>query len=129
MGGELSVIDMFSNLMELRDGGAVVERQRGVSGDWGLWTVAAFHADSNDAVHSHVWERHPLGDELLYLLSGAITVHMRDHADGEGAPRALSPGTCCVVPAGQWHRLTVEEPGDLVAITPRAETAHEAVSK
>ncbi len=122
-------IDMFSSLIELREGGAVEERPRGLFGDWGLWTVAAFHADSNDAVHSDVWERHPLGDELLCLLSGAITVHLRDHASEAGATTALRPATCYVVAAGQWHRLTVEEPGDLVAITPRVNTAHETMSE
>lgn len=122
-----TAIDIFSSLIELREGGTAEERPR-MPGDWGLWTVAAFHADSNAAVHSDVWERHPLGDELLCLLSGAVTVHLRNHADGESTTIKLRPTTCCVVPAGQWHRLTVEETGDLLAVTPRVNTMHEAIS-
>jgi mannose-6-phosphate isomerase-like protein (cupin superfamily) len=122
-------INMFSSFIELREGGAVEQRPRNLYNDWGLWTVAAFHVDNNEAVHSDVWERHSLGDELLCLLSGAITVHLRNHANETGATTALRPGSCYVVPAGQWHRLTVEEPGDLVAITPRANTAQEPLAK
>lgn len=122
-------IDIFSSSIDLREGGAVEERWPGVSADWGLWTVAAFHARDNRAVHSHIWERHPAGDELLVLLSGAITVHLCDHAGEEIATIALRAGTCCVVPAGRWHRITVERPGDLLAITARANTTHQAASK
>lgn len=117
-------IDIFSSWIELREGGAVESRSRGVSGEWGRWTVAAFHVTDNDSVHSDVWERHPDGDEVLFLLSGAVAVHLRDLAGGEAAT-TLPTGTCWVVPAGTWHRLTVEEPGDLLVITPRANTEHQ----
>lgn len=118
-----TAIDIFASMVEFHEGGAIHERPRGASGDWGMWTMAAFHVDSNRAVHSDVWERHPLGDELLCLLSGAITVHLRDSV----TTVELRPGTCYAIPAGQWHRLTVEEPGDLMAVTPRSDTAHEPV--
>jgi mannose-6-phosphate isomerase-like protein (cupin superfamily) len=119
--------DMFSSFVELREGGALEQRPRELFRDWGLWTMAAFHAEGNEAVHSDVWELHPLGDELLCLLSGMITVHLRSPANEATTTTTLHAGTCYVVPAGVWHRLTVEEPGDLVAITPRASTAHEAL--
>jgi mannose-6-phosphate isomerase-like protein (cupin superfamily) len=118
-------IDIFSSWIELSDGGAVKQRLRGVPGEWGRWTVAAFHATDNDSVHSDVWERHPAGDEVLFLLSGAVTVDQRDLAGGEVVTTALPAGTCRVVPAGTWHRLSVEEPGDLLVITARANTEHQ----
>ncbi|SPM29630.1 hypothetical protein MTAB308_3122 [Mycobacterium terramassiliense] len=90
--------------------------------------MAAFHVTDNGSVHSDVWERHPAGDEVLCLLSGAITVHLRGQVAEEAVTGALRAGTCWVVPAGHWHRLTVEEPGDLVVITPRANTTHQTVS-
>jgi mannose-6-phosphate isomerase-like protein (cupin superfamily) len=74
-----------------------------------------------------VWERHPAGQEVLLVLSGAISVYLRDHRDGREPFAALMAGQAFVVPAGQWHRLTVEEPADLLALTPRAETQHERV--
>jgi mannose-6-phosphate isomerase-like protein (cupin superfamily) len=127
-GGEMATpIDIFASPIELCPGGAVQER--GWSGDTGLWTVAAFHATDNGSVHSDVWELHPAGDEMLFLLSGAITVHWRGQAGDEVVMRALTAGACLVVPAGRWHRLTVEEPGDLVAITPRANTAYQVASQ
>ncbi|OMC56321.1 hypothetical protein A5747_09380 [Mycobacterium sp. IS-836] len=122
-------IDIFSSWLELREGGAVKVRSRDAPGEWGLWTLAAFHVTDNGSIHSDVWERHPGGDEMLFPLSGAITVHLRDQAGKEVATRALRAGMCWVVPAGQWHRLTIEDPGDLVVITPRANTTHQTVCK
>lgn len=121
-------IDPFSSWIELGAGGAVKARSRGVSAAWGLWTVAAFHVVDNDSVHSDIWERHPAGDEMLFLLSGAVTVHLRDEAGGEVATTPLLAGTCQVVPAGTWHRLTVEDAGDLMVITARANTEHQTES-
>ncbi len=121
-----SPLDMFTNLVQLRDGGEVGIEQRGRRGEIGSWTVSAFHADSDASVHANHWERHPVGDEVLYVLSGAVRVHLR--ADQDAPPTTLGPGTCYVVPSGQWHRLTVEEPTDLLTITPRANTEHERVS-
>ncbi|WP_165608077.1 cupin domain-containing protein [Mycobacterium alsense] len=118
-------IDLFSSWIELGEGGAVKPRSRAASGEWGLWTVAAFHVTDNDSVHSDIWERHPAGDEMLFLLSGAVTVHLRDQAGGEVATTSLPAGACRVVPAGKWHRLTVEEAGDLMVITARLNTEHQ----
>ena len=117
--------DLFANLIQLRTGGEIAAQRRGEPGESGLWTVAAFHAESNESVHSHVWERHPGGDELLCVLSGALSVHLR--GDDAGPATSLRPGTFFVVPAGKWHRLTVDEPGDLLSITPRLDTEHEKV--
>ena len=77
------------------------------------------HDISADMTH---WEMHPAGDELLFLASGAVTVVL-DAADGERTI-ALGAGQACVVPAGVWHRLTVETPGRLLFVTPGKGTEH-----
>jgi mannose-6-phosphate isomerase-like protein (cupin superfamily) len=64
----------------------------------------------------HDGEVHPDGHELLYLVSGAITVRLelsdRDrHVD-------LGAGEALVVPQGIWHRISLREPGILIHITP-----------
>lgn len=68
------------------------------------------------------WEMHPEGDEILYLLGGAMTVLLQE----EGGERAipLSPGTACVVPQGVWHTARVDAPGDLLSITRGEGTRH-----
>lgn len=74
-------------------------------------------------VHYPAWEMHPEGDELLILLSGALAVELR--LGGEVRTVALVPQLALFVPAGIWHRLVVDEPSVLIAITPRHGTAHE----
>ncbi|WP_147404034.1 cupin domain-containing protein [Nocardia panacis] len=118
-------IDMFESLIHLRDGGVIDATPRSGNRDAGLWTISAFHAQSNTSLHADHWERHPVGDELLLVLSGVLTVHLRH---GDHPPTTLRPGAYYLVPAGAWHRLTVEEPGDLLSITPRVDTEHEPVS-
>lgn len=127
-------LDMFDNLIRLRQDGVVdvVERTaRGHAlaglGEAGSWTVGAFHADSDEAVHSHLWERHPNGHEVLCLLSGTMRVQLRDQGDGRSPVATLTSGRSFVVPAGRWHRPAVVEPGDLLSITPRTDTQHQKV--
>ena len=64
----------------------------------------------------HGGEMHPDADELLYLLSGRIRVTLElEEGDREVA---LGPGQAVVVPCGTWHQIHVDEPGQLLNITP-----------
>ena len=64
----------------------------------------------------HAGEMHPDGDELLYLVEGAVDVIL----DEEAGERCLSlqPGQAFVVPCGVWHRVMVKEPCCLLYFTP-----------
>ena len=64
----------------------------------------------------HDGEMHPDGDELLYLISGAVTVTL-ELADGDCRVE-LGAGDAIVVPKGVWHQITMREPGRLIHITP-----------
>jgi len=63
----------------------------------------------------HAGEMHPDGDELLFLLSGMVTVVLED----EEPPRrvSLAPGQALVVPRGVWHRVVLGEPSQILHIT------------
>ena len=64
----------------------------------------------------HAGEMHPDGDELLFLVSGKVSVVLEE----AGAERVLEvlPGQAVVVPRGVWHRVVPKEPSQLIHITP-----------
>ena len=64
----------------------------------------------------HAGEMHPDGDELLFLVSGKLTVILEDAEP----PREveLAPGQALIVPRGVWHRVVLGEPSQILAITP-----------
>lgn len=64
----------------------------------------------------HAGERHPDGDEILFMVSGSIDVDL-EFDDGAQTVR-LGPGDALVVPRGVWHLIHLVEPGRLLNITP-----------
>jgi len=69
---------------------------------------------TSDAPHDG--EVHPDGDELLYLISGAMSVRL-ELPEGERHV-GLDAGDALVIPQGVWHKVTLREPGQLLHITP-----------
>ena len=63
----------------------------------------------------HDGERHPDGDEVLYLISGRVRVVFIDSAEEDIDVR---PGDGLVVPKGMWHRVDILEPSQIVYLTP-----------
>ena len=64
----------------------------------------------------HGGEMHPDADEFLYLVSGRIRVRLE--LDGGDRETALGPGQALVIPRGTWHQIVVDEPGQLINVTP-----------
>src|SRR3954451_23123053 len=64
----------------------------------------------------HDGEMHPDGDELLHLVTGAVTVRL-ELPDGD-VHVELGAGDAIVIPQGIWHQITMREPGQLIHITP-----------
>lgn len=71
------------------------------------------------------WEMHPDGEEIVYLLSGAVDLIL----DQPGGTRVVPvrPGQAVIVPRGVWHRAIVHTPGDTLHITRGAGTQHRPV--
>ena len=61
----------------------------------------------------HGGEVHPDGDEILYLISGKLRV-----VGDTSPPLELDAGQACVVAKGEWHKVEVLEPAQLVYVTP-----------
>jgi mannose-6-phosphate isomerase-like protein (cupin superfamily) len=70
----------------------------------------------------HKGEMHPDGDELLFMLSGSVTVRL-ELPEGDRIVE-LGAGDAVVVPRGIWHLVTLREPGRLVHITPGPNGEH-----
>jgi mannose-6-phosphate isomerase-like protein (cupin superfamily) len=69
----------------------------------------------------HRGEVHPDGDELLYLVSGAVEVVFDDGDEqtiGAETTVVLRAGDAVVVPRGVWHQVRVIEPAYFVHVTP-----------
>ncbi len=75
-------------------------------------TVGVVTMDQNAP---HGGEVHPDGDEWLYVISGRLRV-VGDSAPDE--PMELGPGESCIVSEGEWHRVDVLEPTQLIHVTP-----------
>jgi len=72
------------------------------------------------------WERHPTGDELLYVLSGQIDL-LLDRGSGPRTVRVHADESV-IVPTGTWHRAVISEPSRLLFVTPTpALTEHRPV--
>lgn len=89
------------------------------------WVVGAKRGVEPADFHADEWEMHPAGDEVLYLLGGALEVVL-DWPDGERTVR-LQAGQGCLVPQGVWHRLVLGRPSDLLFVTPAHGTRHRPV--
>jgi mannose-6-phosphate isomerase-like protein (cupin superfamily) len=68
------------------------------------------------------WERHPAGEEVVFLMSGRVD--LIQEIDGENRRVELHPGMAVVNPPGVWHTADVHEPGDGLFITPGRGTEH-----
>jgi mannose-6-phosphate isomerase-like protein (cupin superfamily) len=64
----------------------------------------------------HNGELHPDADELLYLLSGRIRVRLE--LEGGDQEAEVRPGQALAIPRGTWHQIIVDEPGQLINVTP-----------
>jgi mannose-6-phosphate isomerase-like protein (cupin superfamily) len=62
------------------------------------------------------WERHPDGDELVYVLSGKVGFVLDN--DEQRHTVTLRAGETAIVPAGTWHRALIHAPAQILFVTP-----------
>ncbi|MCB1753980.1 MAG: cupin [Gammaproteobacteria bacterium] len=70
-----------------------------------------------------VWEKHPAGDEIVVLLSGAVRMVL-NHESGEEVIELTESGAYAVIPADTWHTAYVNTPCKMLFITPGEGTEH-----
>lgn len=78
-------------------------------------TGATFGVATMSENSPHDGEMHPDGDEILYLISGRVTVVFPDDPVDD---IEVCPGEGMVVPKGMWHRVDINQPSQIVYLTP-----------
>jgi mannose-6-phosphate isomerase-like protein (cupin superfamily) len=100
-----------------------LERQTGRAvlverGGGGPWRIDGYTIESSalSGPPRHNGEMHPDADEFLYLASGRIRVRLElEEGDREVE---MMPGQALVIPQSTWHQIFVDEPGQLINVTP-----------
>jgi mannose-6-phosphate isomerase-like protein (cupin superfamily) len=72
------------------------------------------------------WEMHAAGDEIVCLLSGAVTMVL-DRNGVEDLVHLDSPGAFAIVPKGAWHTARTSVPTQMLFVTPGEGTANRPV--
>jgi mannose-6-phosphate isomerase-like protein (cupin superfamily) len=124
------VFELGGTYVQLKDGGGTAQVEAGTD-FWArlpsrpelaqgrlLWTSAQVRDSAN-------WEMHPQGEEVIYLLSGAIDLVVL--AGDSERSITLRPNAACIVPRGVWHRFIVQKPANVLAITPSLGTQQRPV--
>jgi len=68
------------------------------------------------------WEMHPRGSELVYVISGRMTLIQRH--DGADVAIELGAGEAAINEPGTWHTAKVAEPTSALFITAGEGTEH-----
>jgi mannose-6-phosphate isomerase-like protein (cupin superfamily) len=113
-GGGATLVDVAPTFWEELAGGERPELDEGR-------LVAAFAYDGD-------WpnaEMHPAGDEIVYVLSGAIDLILQEPSGDRTIALNASEGH--IVPKGTWHTARVRARAKVLHVTPGAGTQHRAV--
>lgn len=80
------------------------------------WLVTEFHFEED----WQSWEMHPHGEEIVYLLSGAMDLILEK--DGDVQKIELRGKGAVVIPSATWHTAKVFAPSNMLVITLGKET-------
>ena len=75
-----------------------------------------------------MWEKHPNGDEVVCLLSGAVEFVL-ETSHGNKKIELTESGSYVIVPKGTWHTARTKVPTRMLFITAGEGTEHREISK
>ncbi len=113
----ISPIDLYSAAIRLAGEQQAQRTERRFDAALDGWHIMAFRAQTNADAHADHWEMHPGADEVVTCLTGAIRMYFRAEDTGNDEEIALAEGTAVIVPRGRWHRIEVDVPSDILAVT------------
>jgi mannose-6-phosphate isomerase-like protein (cupin superfamily) len=110
-------IDLFASFINLGRDGRAQAGPRLFDPDLADWQVKTFHVETDADVHADHWEIHTDADEIVSCLAGGIRLHFRRRQPGGPGEIRLTAGTAAIVPRGQWHRIELDAPSDIMSVT------------
>ena len=69
------------------------------------------------------WEMHPVGDEVVICVAGAITL-IQEWPDGRIEKTVLGAGYYAINPPGVWHTADIDDEATAIFITAGEGTEH-----
>jgi uncharacterized cupin superfamily protein len=130
MMSETTAFDLCSTYLRLRPDASVepltVDNtfwQRLSSGQLGDFHNEFLVAGGNYEKDWPMWEMHPNGDEIVYLLAGSATFVL-EQTQGNVAIELKKPVEYVLVPKGTWHTAKIREPCQILFVTPGEGTQH-----
>ncbi|MFD0905761.1 cupin [Actinomadura sediminis] len=114
----LTPIDLFASPIHLRDGGTIHAARRTADPGRDGWRLTALHARTGADVRADHWEAHPEAEEIVSCLIGKIRLYLRPERPGQREEEIrLTAGTAAIVPRGRWHRIELDTPSTIMAVT------------
>ncbi|WP_433445328.1 cupin [Nonomuraea sp. CA-141351] len=111
-------IDLLASFLHLHQGGEIHAGKRPLDFGQDGWQVVAFHAKSDADVRADHWEVHPEAEEVVSCLIGKIRLYLRPERPGQQEEEIrLMAGTAAIVPRGRWHRIELDIPSNIMAVT------------
>ena len=104
--------DLSTELIEVRPT-VFEELDRRFDGFRGRVLISSFTFESDWPT----WEMHPVGDEVVCLLSGEATLVI-DRGEVKEMVRLRVPGSYVVIPKGTWHTARTSVPTKMLFVTP-----------
>ncbi|MEM8766297.1 MAG: cupin domain-containing protein [Pseudomonadota bacterium] len=120
----LKVVDLSQTVLDIRGDRSITARAREPGNMQRIDGLTLGYVESTHGF-PHNGERHPDGDELLILLSGRLRIS----ADSQEEDVIMDPGSACIVPKGEWHKVHVLEPSSFIYASPGPNGEHRALSE
>ncbi|MDR8408853.1 cupin domain-containing protein [Nonomuraea sp. 3-1Str] len=111
-------IDLFASSVHLVQGGTIRAGKAATDSGQDGWQLVTFYAKTDADVHADHWEVHPEAEEILSCLIGKMRLYLRPERPGQQEEEIrLTAGTAAIVPRGRWHRIELDTPTNIMAIT------------
>ncbi|MFV2175930.1 cupin domain-containing protein [Actinomadura sp. LOL_016] len=80
--------------------------------------ASVVHLRPGGTIHADHWEIHPEAEEVVSCLIGKIRLYLRPEGPEQQEEEIrLAAGTAAIVARGRWHRIQLDTPSSIMAVT------------